>query len=157
MNAALQELRDILRSPDGTGEGAEQAVLTVAEEYELSPADVRRSWREKYGCAPIEFAEREAQSRKSLQTLQEASTLRAVTKAQTIARTRWQVQGMHAELAGRLFKLGDQTYAFVVYVKDDPEHAVRAINIQTLRVDTLSIKHLDEIAGQLHPGLRFER
>lgn len=148
---ALIQLRMALTEmEDPTG-----AVTEAATDYGLHPELVRRKFTEANGCAPDEWQRVHRANQERLASLRDASMQRAQDKARQIARDKWDVQGTAAELAGRVFKMGDKKYAWIVYC-DSPNDkwAIRALDTDTHRVVTLHRNDWVEIMAQIAPDVR---
>jgi hypothetical protein len=152
LTEALAQLKEALSQAEEPG----RAVREAASDYGLHPALVERKFTEATGKSPAAWQDEDKANKARAADMATQAVLNAQARARRLAHDRWRVQGIHADLAGKLFTLRDgRQYAYVVYADDHPDWAIRAVRVQDGREVNFAKTYWVEIMEQIAPNARL--
>lgn len=149
LGEALRQIKEALLD----GEAAQAALREAAMEFGFNPALLARKWEEQHKCSPEQWLAQEHARLGALESLQRGAVIVAQARARSEA-AKWRMPEEMKALAGRLFTLGRQRYAFVVKASDNPAWAIRAIRVEDERVVNFPLERWSEIEPQLQVLVR---
>lgn len=136
------------------GQSVQEAISEAAQDYDFAePWLYRRFTVAHASVTPEEWIAGYQKRMKAAEDMAVASRQRAIDKAKELATVKWRAQGALAELAGRVFCVGKREYAYVVFGSDNPAFAVRAISLETGRIQTFPASKMPDIAKQIAPQM----
>ena len=148
---ALSQVKDELRD----GVPIDEAFAAAGEEFGLNPILLRRKFNESTGTEPAAWLAAIRATEKAALDSRDTSRRLVSDRARRLASERWNVTNTALDLAGRIFSINGREYAWVAYVADRPDTAIRAIEVATHREVFFNRARGDEILQQIAPNVRL--